>query len=117
MPAPPLGITARAEIERVIDGDTVDVVLRIPVRVRLLNCWAPETTGFDAVAGAKAKEQLCKLLPLGSHVLVHVPTAQVDALSGVFTFGRVLGDIYHPNDDESISQQMVRTGLATEAKP
>ena len=117
MPAPPLGITARAEVERVVDGDTVDVVLRIPVRVRLLNCWAPETRGFDAVEGAKAKSQLEKMLPMGCRVVVHVPTAQVDAMSGVFTFGRVLAEIYHPMDDESISQQMVRTGLATEAKP
>lgn len=113
---PALGITARAEVERVVDGDTVDVVLRIPVRVRLLDCWAPELHGDDRVAGNAAKVQMQKFLPVGSHVVLNVPTAKVDAMAGVLTFGRVLGHIYHPGKDESISVQMVRTGLASEVK-
>jgi len=32
----------------VVDGDTITVELKIPVRVRLLDCWAPETRTKDA---------------------------------------------------------------------
>ena len=114
--APPLGLTARAKIDRVIDGDTVDVHLVIPVRLRLLDCWAPEITGEEKFAGFQAKEQLEKLLPVGSLVHVHVPTAEIDALGGALTFGRVLGHVYHPGEDESISYQMVSSGHATAEK-
>lgn len=116
MPAPPLGLTARAVVERVIDGDTVDVSLRIPVRVRLLDCWAPEIHGIDKIAGHRALEALEKMLPVGTRVHVHVPTEKVDALSGVFSFGRVLGDIFVEGDDESVSQLMVGQGMATRSK-
>lgn len=116
MPAPPLGITARATIERVIDGDTVDVELTIPVRVRLLECWAPELHGENKTAGEQAKQQLETLLPPKSRVHLHVPTGEVDAMADVFTFGRALGHIYRYGDDESISQLLVGMGLATREK-
>ena len=116
MPAPPLGITARATIDRVIDGDTVDVHLLIPVRVRLLDCWAPETHGAEKPEGEAAKLQLEKLLPEGASVHLHVPTAEADAMSDVFTFGRAIGDVYRVGDDESVSQIMVGMGFATREK-
>lgn len=116
MPAPPLGLTARATVERVIDGDTVDVLVRIPVRVRLLDCWAPEVHGAEANKGKRSKSQLETLLPVDSHVTLQVPTANVDALSGVFTFGRVLGNVWRQGDDESVSQLMVGMGMATQHK-
>jgi endonuclease YncB( thermonuclease family) len=116
MPAPALGLTARAIVDRVIDGDTVDVHIVIPVRVRLLNCWAPEITGVDKIAGHEAKAAMEKLLPVGTMVHVNVPTQAVDALGGVMTFGRVLGEIYVVGDDESVSQLMVGMGHATQAK-
>lgn len=114
--SPPLGITARAIVDRIIDGDTVDVYLTIPVRVRLLDCWAPETHGIDRPEGEVSKAALEALIPVGTHVVVNVPTGQVDALSGVFTFGRVLGNVYRVSEKRSISELMVAQGLATKTK-
>jgi endonuclease YncB( thermonuclease family) len=116
MSQPPLGITARAVIERVIDGDTVDVFLTIPVRVRLLECWAPEVTGVEKLVGIKSKEALERIAPRGSHVRLHVPTGQVDAMIGVLTFGRVLGHIYREGESETLSELMVAAGMATATK-
>jgi len=48
---PSLGWTTRASIERVIDGDTLDVTICRRVRVRLLDCWAPELRTRDLLRG------------------------------------------------------------------
>ena len=116
MPAPPLGLTARATITRVVDGDTVDVTLTIPVRVRLLRCWAPEITGIEQFAGHRAKEALERMAPVGSRVHVQVPTDQADSLSSVLTFGRALGRIWREGDDDDLSSLMVAAGHATTEK-
>jgi endonuclease YncB( thermonuclease family) len=117
MPPPLLGLVARGVIDRVIDGDTVDVFVTIPVRVRLLDCWAPETRGDEKADGLLAKSLLETMAPAGSQIVVQVPSGHVDALSGVFSFGRVLGQIWRAGDDESLSEMMVAAGAATREKP
>jgi endonuclease YncB( thermonuclease family) len=116
MPAPPLGITARALVNRVIDGDTMELLLQVPVTIRMKDCWAPEITGMEKPDGIKSKEFLEKIAPVGSSVVVHVPTAQADALGGVLTFGRVVGEIYRTDDFESLNQLMIAAGMATREK-
>jgi len=116
MPQPPLGLTARATVERVLDGDTLDVVLQLPVRIRLLDCWAPEIHGAEKPQGIASKEQLERMAPVGSHVRVQVPTGKADALGDVLTLGRVLGHVWRDGDDESLSELMVAAGLATTEK-
>jgi len=116
MSQPPLGIVARAIVDRVIDGDTVDVLLTIPVRVRLLNCWAPEITGSDKTRGIQSKEAMQRLVQPGDKVRVHVPTGEVDAMAGVLTFGRVLGNVYRENEQQTLSEIMVAAGMASETK-
>lgn len=116
MSAPPLGITARAIVDRVVDGDTIELRLMLPVTVRMLNCWAPEIHGSEKPDGLKSKAQLEKMAPVGSEVVIHVPTGQADALSGVLTFGRVLGEVYRKGDSESLSELMVAAGMATREK-
>lgn len=116
MTQPPLGLAARAVVTRIIDGDTMDVMLMLPVRVRLLNCWAPEITGIQKPEGLAAKEQLEKMAPLGSRVRVQVPTGDADALGDVLTMGRVLGNVWREGDDESLSELMVAAGMATTEK-
>ena len=116
MKAPELGIVARAAVERVIDGDTVDVRLLngLPVRIRLLNCWAPEVRGVEKPAGERSKAFLQNLLPVGKAVRVKVPTGEAVDLGGVLTFGRILGEIWL--GDTNVSTLMVTKGLATEEK-
>ena len=116
MSAPPLGLCARAIVDRVIDGDTLDVLVTIPVRVRLLNCWAPEIRGEERPEGLVAKALLEQMAPVGSRVHVQIPSGDVEALPGVFSFGRVLGEVWRVGDDESLSELMVASGAATREK-
>ena len=43
METPPEGFSTRAKVVRVVDGDTVDVIIKRRMRIRLEDCWAPET--------------------------------------------------------------------------
>lgn len=114
--APLPGITARATVERVVDGDTMDVSLEIPLRVRLLDCWAPELHGAYADAGKMAKRELQALAPHGMRCIVQVPTAEARAVSDVFSFGRALGNVWRLNETMSLSELMVQGGFATATK-
>ena len=53
MQKPPEGFTTKATVVRVIDGDTVDVSITRRLRVRLQDCWAPETRTRDIVEKQK----------------------------------------------------------------
>lgn len=117
MPPPPLGLTARAIVRRVLDGDTLDVELRLPVRVRLLDCWAPEIHGPDKPAGLQSKAAAEALAPPGTHGILHVPTAQADALGDVLTLGRVLGTFWPAGADASLAELLVAAGQAAARKP
>lgn len=108
---PPLGVTTRAHVTRILDGDTVELELRLPIRVRLLDCWAPELRTLE---GPAAKEALAKLLPVGSKVVLHVPTDKARNLADVLTFGRVLGHIWRKG--KNASAEMVKQGHATKDK-
>lgn len=117
MPAPQLGLTARATVDRVVDGDTVDLVMHIPVRIRMRDCWAPEVTGQEKLRGEAAKSHLETMAPQGSRVRLHVATDGATAVGDILTFGRVVGDIWREGDDDSLNQLMVAAGHATEEKP
>lgn len=117
MPAPPLGLSARGTVERVIDGDTLDVlVLGMPCRIRLLECWAPETHGEEKERGERSKAHLEKLAPVNSAIHVWIPTQDARRLQDVISLGRILGHVWREGDDESLSQHMVRAGMATTEK-
>lgn len=112
---PEPGWTTHATVDRVIDGDTVDVTITRHVRVRLLDCWAPEsrtTETAEKQRGLAAKKHLETLI--GGEVILQVPTQCEGDLSELFTFGRVLGRIY--NDSGDVSRQMVAAGHATASK-
>ena len=115
MTAPPLGITARATVNRVVDGDTIDVSLLLPVRIRLRDCWAPELHGAERIAGEDAKMFVEHTLGRFDQVIVSVPTSEAQSLGDVLTFGRLLGDVYV--DGESLAELVVGAGLASREKP
>jgi len=106
-------ITMPCLVTEVVDGDTMTVELRIPMRVRLINCWAPEAR---KEGGSESKENLA-LLAEGRHGVVSVPLGEATRLDHVFTFGRVLGDVWIDGDDESVGQQQVSLGHAAIRKP
>jgi micrococcal nuclease len=86
------------EIIKIIDGDTVDVIIdlgfniRLKERIRLENINAPETRTVNEEVkkyGNRAKKKLEEYLNLGKDIIV---TTQNPNASG--KFGRVIGDLY-----------------------
>ena len=126
--APKLGVSARASVDRVIDGDTLVCSLHWPVTIRLLDCWCAERTGSHKMLGLAATSHLRKLLSYPGHtcdqcghtdhttVIVDVPTSDASSFGDILTFGRVLGHVYRLGDEDSISQMMVADGYATREK-
>lgn len=127
MQEPPIGFTTKAKAVRVIDGDTLDVEITRRIRVRLKDCWCPETRTRDLEEkerGLKAKRHLKDLLSLdtgffnwgskGNEVVLFIPADKEGDIKDVFTFGRVVGNIFV--DGEDVSDRMVKDGHATREK-
>ena len=115
--APPIGWTVHCKVVQVYDGDTVVVEIRKRVRVRLLDCWAPEVRTKDAAEkkrGNASKANLQALLPEGSDAILHIP-GSVD-IGRSLTFGRFLGHMWSDAEDDNVSVQQVAAGHATEMK-
>ncbi|END4115938.1 thermonuclease family protein, partial [Escherichia coli] len=87
-------------VVRVLDGDTIDVMLsQHPVRVRLVNIDAPEKKQDYG----RWSEKIMKSLVAGKTVTVTY--FQRDR------YGRILGQVYAP-DGMNVNQFMVRAGAA-----
>ena len=127
MQEPPIGFTTKANVVKVIDGDTLDVEITRRIRVRLKDCWCPETRTRDLEEkerGLKAKRHLKDLLSLDTgffswgsrnhEVVLFIPADKEGDIKDVFTFGRVIGNIFV--DGEDLSDKMVRDGHATREK-
>ena len=74
--APQAGWTTRAKVVYVVDGDTVDVEIRRVIRIRLLDCWAPESRTRDLEEkkrGLASKARMKELVD-GKEVTLHIPT-------------------------------------------
>lgn len=114
---PPLGISARASVRRWIDADTVEVIVEIPARVRLLDCWAHEKGTPD---GEVAAQFVSSKWPVGTPIQIHVPSEEAKNLGSVFTFGRLLGWLWERDAERdstpSINEQIVNRGYATREK-
>lgn len=106
-----LGIYAPCKVIRVLDGDTMDVEVRAVVRIRLLDCWAPEIHGPQKNAGLRAKSAMVKMAE-GKAATVIIPFRE--SLTNMLTLNRVLGRIIVNGNDVAKSQ--VRNGLAGETK-
>jgi endonuclease YncB( thermonuclease family) len=115
MLCPPHGISLPCTLDRVIDGDTVDVrCLDRTWRIRLLDCWAPEIHGEQKPAGLKSKAFLERLLSGGETLTLFVPLAPGGKISKLLTCDRVLGRIFVGAQDAA--EVLRRHGLATETK-
>lgn len=123
---PTTGLTTRATVTRVIDGDTVEVEIRNRVRVRLLDCWCmesksdprlPEEQREAAKARGLAARDNLKALCEGREVILHVPTDGSGDVSKLWTMGRVLGRVWVAGSDKSLNELQVESGHATVEKP
>ncbi len=107
----------KATINRVVDGDTVDVALDLGFdivynnRIRLLGIDTPESRTRDLEEkkrGLAAKDRVKALCPKGS--VVTVKTTK----DGKGKFGRILGEIYVNGILQSINQLLIEEGHAVE---
>jgi len=101
---PSKGVVFEGTIVRVIDGDTY-IVQPLPpvVRVRMLDCWSPESRTTDLAEkerGLAAKASLQELLPEGSRVRIRVPTS--DDSSKSMTMGRFLAETWRDIDEDGV---------------
>lgn len=106
------GISTRATVVRVIDGDTFVVSWNgHPVRIRPIAVWVED--------GSKADERATKYLQqfVGHAIKVLVPTDEIKSVFDVFSYDRVLAWCWPLDDDESINEAIVRNGWGTAEKP
>lgn len=109
-------ISVPCEVVEVYDGDTMTVRVSMDLRIRLLDCWAPEVkTKDDAekVKGIAARNHLQKLAPVGSAAQLMIPL-NGDRLDNILTLGRVLGRV--SVDGRDLSEQQVKAGHAKVSK-
>ena len=113
--APDQATTVECRVVRVVDGDTIEVTVQQVYRVRLLDCWAPETHGPDKADGLAAKEHLRNYIEQhGMSAVLSVPWHADVAKS--WTMGRVLGNVWMSGQEKSLSEIQVESGHAKKAK-
>jgi endonuclease YncB( thermonuclease family) len=128
------GFIFPGRVAKIIDGDTLDVVVERTIRIRLLDCWAPETRGAERPEGLVAKKFLRAIAAKGAEVSVSVPIEQDERFGEAMTFGRILGRVTLEAEPDAppvspvsgdaivcpagsdLSALMVAHGMATERK-
>lgn len=124
---PPRGIAFDAEVVDVIDGDTVEVEVRLRHRVRLEDCWCeekrlgPNTDEAGKQRGLAAKAHMEGLMAACDHKVRVLITGNGGDLYRQTTLSRVLGRLWRVIDDRSpdatdVSGLMVKAGHATTTK-
>lgn len=116
---PPYGLTFRAKVVRVLDGDTIDVEVTRKVRIRLIDCWAPEVRTRDEqekLRGYAAKTYLEDLIQ-NEQVRVHVPVEPGQRVGESFSFSRALGHVWlEGGGEQTIAETMISAGHATRTR-
>lgn len=115
---PEPGVMRRCRVVEVYDGDTVTLELITPLRLRLIDCWAPEIRTKDDKEKALGNASKLHLQGLaeGKEGHVFIPLQNVDRLDDILTLGRVLGCVWIEDDPESLSQKQVAAELASTTK-
>ena len=97
-------------VARVVDGDTVDVVIAgVEERVRLLGVDTPETNveaGPPECFGAEATAYTRGRLPSGTAVRLARDVVGRD------DYGRLLAYVYRADDGSLLNEELVRLGFA-----
>jgi endonuclease YncB( thermonuclease family) len=98
-------------------GQAANVAMVVPVRitVRLVDCYSPELHE----RGGEASFENMRRMALGKRgeLLVDFKLTGDDRnLSRLFSFGRVLGDVYVPPYKNTVARRQVLSGHATSEK-
>lgn len=110
---PAMGFTVPARVVEVYDGDTLTAEVKFVMRVRLLDCWAPEIKGPDRLKGFAARDNLKKLAE-GKTGVLHIPLTS-ENIGDATSMGRILGKMIINGDD--LSYEQVKAKHATKTKP
>ena len=108
-------MTLPIKVTEVYDGDTITVEVKIPVRVRLLDCWAPEikgTKGAEHQAALASRDHL-KKISLGKRGLLVVPLTELRSIGDLFSFDRILARLYVDESQTDVSVEQVKHKHAT----
>jgi endonuclease YncB( thermonuclease family) len=106
-----MNIKIPATVERVIDGDTIEVSINFKFHVRVLDCWAEENS---TVEGKRATEFARTLLPAQSKVKLQIPLLSKTCLPAM-TFDRVVSSI-ETHDGLDFAATMVNSGYAKDKR-
>jgi endonuclease YncB( thermonuclease family) len=135
--SPRAGFAIPCEVIEWHDGDTGTVRITFDVRVRLIDCWAPEINGRSLTAGEKllplierqliekkiaaekrrgmdSLKSVSQFAPGGSKAVLEIPFDGADRSDDLFTMGRLLGRVWIDGRDVSVMQ--VNAGHATATK-
>jgi len=102
-----------ATVVNIVDGDTVDLNMDlgfhiwVTKRIRLAYIDTPERFSDE---GKKATEFVKQTIPVGSNVVVKTSLDSTDK------YGRVLGEIYRPDELKSLNKILLENNLAKEYK-
>jgi micrococcal nuclease len=101
---------ARATVQYIVDGDTVDLVIDgREVRVRLIGVNTPESVARNQPVqcfGKEASKYTASLLPIGTEVRVERDVEPRD------DYGRLLLYVYRVDDGLFVNLELVRNGYA-----
>lgn len=109
---PTSSVTVRGRAVEIVDGDTLTVEVRVPIRIRLRDCWAKEVR---EPGGKEAREHLRKMVD-GKACLIQIPLEGTRRLDDVFSFGRLLAWVWIDGESVDVSARMVADGFATREK-
>ena len=89
--SPELGWTTEATLSRVVDGDTIEVVIERRVKIRLKDLLVAEKNTLE---GKKAKAFVEDIIKPGDKLIVFLPARHPERLLDVTSFDRLVGDVY-----------------------
>lgn len=120
-PVPPPQLAVDCRIVDVYDGDTLTVEIVLRSRVRLRDCWAPEIAGrgvtpAEKQRGLAARDHLRETIgPLPAPARLVIPLEAAQTLGDLFTFDRLLGDVFAgpPDRLRSLAETQIEAGHAT----
>ena len=119
---PAAGLTFPAACIEVVDGDTLTVRVTFALRLRLDQCWAPESRTTDLAEkqrGLLAKANMVDMA-LGKPVMVHIPgKTGIKTLGELTTLGRVVARAWVTEPaapPASLSERQVTAGFAATQK-
>jgi len=115
---PVLGTVRNCRIIRAIDGDTIEIEVYHTERIRLLDCWAPEThetsDPTEKPRGLASKAHLELVAKPKAEGIVFIPSGADH--SKTMTLNRYLGHVWLDGMDVGLSQWQVESGHAKRNK-